>query len=118
MLKPGGRLLFSDALVVNGALTNEEIATRSSIGYYVFVPHRENERLIRKADLTFVQAQDTTEQAAAISQRWREARARRAAALQKIEGEANFGGLQRFLECVHTLTAEKRLARIVYVAAK
>jgi ubiquinone/menaquinone biosynthesis C-methylase UbiE len=118
VLKPGGRLLFSDALVVNGALTNEEIAARSSIGYYVFVPPGENERLLREAEFTFLQAQDTTEQAAAISQRWHDARARRTAVLQKIEGEPNFAGLQRFLECVHTLTAEKRLARIVYVAAK
>ena len=60
VLKPGGRLLFSDALVVNGPLTNEEIAARSSIGYYVFVPRGENERLIQEAGLTFLQAQDTT----------------------------------------------------------
>jgi SAM-dependent methyltransferase len=118
VLKTGGRLLFSDALVVNGALTNEEIATRSSIGYYLFVPRGENERFIGEAGLTFVHAQDTTHQAAAISQRWRDARARRKNALLKIESDANFEGLQRFLSCVHTLTAENRLARFVYVAAK
>jgi SAM-dependent methyltransferase len=118
VLKSNGRLLFSDALVVNGALSNEEIAARSSIGYYLFVPRGENERLIQEAGFTLVHAQDTSQQAAAISQRWRDARARRMAALQKIEGEANFEGLQRFLACVHTLTAENRLARFVYVAAK
>jgi SAM-dependent methyltransferase len=118
VLKTGGRLLFSDALVVNGALSNEEIATRSSIGYYLFVPRGENERFIGEAGLTFVHAQDTTQQAAAISQRWRDARVQRKNALLKIEGEANFEGLQRFLSCVHTLTAENRLARFVYVAAK
>jgi ubiquinone/menaquinone biosynthesis C-methylase UbiE len=118
VLKPGGRLLFSDALVVNGALSNEEIATRSSIGYYVFVPRGENERLIQEAGFKFLQARDTTEEAAAISQRWREARARRQSVLSKMESETNFEGLQRFLSCVHTLTAEKRLARFVYVAAK
>jgi ubiquinone/menaquinone biosynthesis C-methylase UbiE len=118
VLKTGGRLLFSDALVVGGAITNEEIAARSSIGYYVFVPRGENERLIREAGFSFVQAQDTTQQAAEISQRWRDARARRKAVLQKIEGQANFEGLQRFLSCVQTLTAEIRLERFVYVAAK
>jgi hypothetical protein len=111
-------LLFSDALVLNGPLTNEEIAARSSIGYYVFVPRGENERLIREAGLTFVQVRETTEQAANISQRWRDARERRKNVLLKMEGKANFEGLQRFLACVHTLTAEKRLARLVYVAAK
>jgi ubiquinone/menaquinone biosynthesis C-methylase UbiE len=118
VLKTGGRLLFSDALVVSGAITNEEIAARSSIGYYVFVPRGENERLIQEAGLTFLQAQDTTQQAAEISQRWRDARARRKSALVKIEGETNFEGLQRFLDCVHNLTAENRLERFVYIAAK
>lgn len=118
VLRSGGRLLFSDALVVNGVLSNEEIAARSSIGYYVFVPRGENEQLIHDAGLTLVQADDTSERAATISQRWRDARARRMRELTHIEGEANFEGLQRFLACVHTLTSEKRLARFVYVAAK
>jgi SAM-dependent methyltransferase len=114
-LKRRGRLLFSDALVVNGALTNEELGTRSSIGVYIFVPRGENERLIGEAGLTLVRAQDTTPQAAAISQKWCAARERRRPELMKIEGEANFAGLQRFLNCVHTLTAENRLSRFVYV---
>lgn len=118
VLRPAGRLLFSDALVVNGALSNEEIAARSSIGYYVFVPRGENERLIREAGLTLAQTQDASERAAAIAQRWREARERRTAELCKIEGVENFAGLQRFLACVHTLTNEKRLTRFVYVASR
>jgi SAM-dependent methyltransferase len=32
VLKPGGQILFTDAMVITGALSNEEIATRSSIG--------------------------------------------------------------------------------------
>jgi ubiquinone/menaquinone biosynthesis C-methylase UbiE len=118
VMKPGARLVFSDALVVNGAITNEEIAIRSSIGYYIFVPHRENERLIQEAGFTLLQTLDTTQQAAEISQRWRDARARRKTVLQQIEGEANFEGLKRFLACVHSLTSSNRLARFVYVAEK
>jgi SAM-dependent methyltransferase len=118
VLKPGGRLLFSDALVVNGALTNEEIAARSSIGLNIFVPRDENERLIGEAGLTVERSKDTTQQAATVSLRWRDARARRRSELLKIEGEANFAGLQRFLDCVHALTSENRLARFVYVAEK
>ena len=117
VLKPRGRLLFSDALVVNGALSNEEMSVRSSIGYYIFVPRGENERLIQEAGLILVQSRDTSERAAAISEKWRDARARKTAELVKIEGEENFQGLQRFLDCVHTLTSEKRLARLLYVAA-
>jgi SAM-dependent methyltransferase len=118
VLKPGGRLLFSDALVINGAVTNEELAARSSIGYYVFVPRGENERLIAEAGLKLVAAKDTTAQAALIAQRWHDARASRRDALLNIEGENNFEGLQTFLSCVQRLTAENRLARFLYVAAK
>jgi cyclopropane fatty-acyl-phospholipid synthase-like methyltransferase len=118
VLKPGGLLLFSDALVISGMLSNEELAARSSIGYYLFVPSGENERLIREAGLTLQRARDTTPQAALLSMRWRDARAGRKDALVKVEGEANFEGLQKFLHCVHTLTSEHRLARFVYIAAR
>jgi len=40
ILKPGGRMLFSDALVVGGMIFHEEIATRSSIAITCTV-HRE-----------------------------------------------------------------------------
>ena len=49
VLKAGGRMLFSDALVVGGMVSHEEIATRSSIGFYVYSPPGENERLIARA---------------------------------------------------------------------
>jgi ubiquinone/menaquinone biosynthesis C-methylase UbiE len=118
VMKPGARLVFSDALVVNGALTNAEIAARSSIGYYIFMPRGENERLIQEAGFAVVDALDTTQQAVDISQRWRGARERRKELLTQIEGEANFEGLQKFLACVHALTASRRLARFVYIGEK
>ena len=43
---------------------------------------------------------------------------KRHAALLDTEGEEKFAGLQRFLACVKTLTAEKRLLRNVYIARK
>lgn len=118
VLKPSARLLFSDALVINGAITSEELAARSSIGYYLFVPPGENEGLIRDAGFTLLSAADVTAPAALISEKWRNARALRRQELLGIEGEANFEGLQRFLACVQSLTNEKRLKRFVYVAEK
>ena len=47
VLKPGGRFLFSDALVIGGMISHEEVAARSAIGYYLFSPPGENERLLR-----------------------------------------------------------------------
>ena len=118
VLKPGGRMLFSDALIVGGMLSHEEIATRSSIGYYVFTPPGENERLIAEAGFQLVHAIDTTAHAVKIASRWHQAREKRAFEIRKLEGERNFEGLQRFLSCVHKLTAERRLLRRLYVMSK
>jgi SAM-dependent methyltransferase len=118
VLKPGGRFLFSDALVIGGLVSHEEIATRSSIGMYFFSPPGENERLIKQAGFKLLEARDTTDSAATLSKRWHDARNKRKAALVAIETEANFIGLQRFLTCVHSLTSERRLLRFLYVMEK
>jgi ubiquinone/menaquinone biosynthesis C-methylase UbiE len=118
VLKPGGRLLFSDALIVGGMISHEEIAMRSAIGRYFFSPPGENEKLLELAGLQLICARDTTESAAGISRLWRDAREKRKAEFIKVEGEANFSGLQRFLDCVHKLSSERRLLRFLYVARK
>jgi cyclopropane fatty-acyl-phospholipid synthase-like methyltransferase len=118
VLKPGGRMLFSDALVMGGMITHEEIATRSMIGFYVYSPPGENERLIRGAGFRLLHAADTTASATRIANRWHAAREKRKRELSAIEGSANFEGLQRFLSCVDKLTTERRLLRYVYVAEK
>jgi SAM-dependent methyltransferase len=118
VLKSGGRMLFSDALVIGGLISQQETATRSSIGFYVFSPPGENERIIAEAGLRLVSVSDTSEQAALIAKRWRDARERRKQALLAIESPANYEGLQQFLSTVYALTSERRLLRYVYVAVK
>jgi SAM-dependent methyltransferase len=118
ILKAGGRLLFSDALIVGGMISHEEIAMRSAIGRYFFSPPGENEKLLERAGLQLICARDTTESAAGISLFWRDARGKRKAEFMAVEGEPNFSGLQRFLECVHKLSSERRLLRFLYVARK
>jgi ubiquinone/menaquinone biosynthesis C-methylase UbiE len=116
VLKPGGRLLFSDALVIGGVISHQEIAARSSIGYFLFSPPGENERMLREVGFVVVEARDATANASQISKRWHDARAKRAEALTRIEGQENFEGLQRFLSTVHRLTSERRLRRLLYCA--
>jgi ubiquinone/menaquinone biosynthesis C-methylase UbiE len=118
VLKPGGRMIFSDALVVGGTLSNQEIATRSLIGYYLFVPPGENEKLIEAAGFRLLDVTDTTGRAAEVAGRWNNAREKRESELTALEGNINFHGLQKFLSCVQTLTSEKRLLRLVYLARK
>jgi ubiquinone/menaquinone biosynthesis C-methylase UbiE len=118
ILKPGGRMLFSDALVIGGMVSHEEIATRSSIGFYVYSPPGENERLIERVGFRQMRVTDTTASAEQIAKRWHRAREGKKQELVAIEGASNFEGLQRFLSCVQILTGEKRLLRYLYFARK
>jgi cyclopropane fatty-acyl-phospholipid synthase-like methyltransferase len=118
VLKSGGRVLFTDALVITGPVSHEELATRSSIGYYLFVPPGTNERMLQEAGFAVTAVADVTANAADVASRWHDARARHRDALVSREGESNFEGLQRFLRCVHTLSEEHRLSRYAYLAEK
>jgi SAM-dependent methyltransferase len=118
VLKPGGRFLFSDALVIGGLISQEEVAARSAIGYYLFSPPGENERLLADAGFARIEVLDTTASAAEISTRWHNAREKHGEALAAIEGRMNFEGLQKFLAAVEKLTRERRLLRLLYVAER
>jgi len=118
VLRPGGRALFTDPVVISGPVTNDELALRSSIGFFLFVPPGVNERLIEQAGLRLVRQEDRTENAALVAGRWHDARRAHRDELLKIEGEERFEGLQRFFATVHTLTSERRLSRIAYWAER
>ncbi|HEX4165750.1 MAG TPA: class I SAM-dependent methyltransferase, partial [Bryobacteraceae bacterium] len=87
-------------------------------GLYVFTAPGKNEKLLEEAGFDVAAVMDTTSNAAAIAERWRAARAAHTARLVEIEGQANYEGLQRFLNCVSRLTRENRLLRYVYRASK
>ncbi len=118
MLRPGGRLVFTDPIVVTGALTNEEIAIRSSIGFFLFVPPGTDEQVIAAAGLELVSRDDRTENMAETAKRWCAARAARAGELQRIEGAETFEGQQRFFEVAARLAAERRLSRFAFCAER
>jgi SAM-dependent methyltransferase len=118
VLRPGGRLLFTDPIVVTGQLSNEEIRVRSSIGFFLFTPAGCNERLLNESGFALGEARDVTAAVVLVSNRWHTARARRRDRLVSLEGEETFEGLQRFLLAVHTLASERRLSRYLYLASK
>ena len=118
VLRAGHRAVFTDPVVITGPVTNDELAMRSSIGLFLFVPPGTNERLIEEAGLQLVRQEDVTDNAALVAGRWHEARRRHETDLIQVEGEERFEGLQRFFAAVHRLTTERRLSRIVYLAEK
>ena len=111
-------MLFTDAMVVTGLLSNQEIATRSMIGTYFFLPIGENERLIQDAGFKLLRNDDLTSACTIIASRWHHARAKRAREVSRLEGVRNFRALQNFLWCVRTLTREGRLSRFSYLGLK
>lgn len=118
VLRPGRRAVFTDPVLITGPVTNDELALRSLVGLFLFVPPGVNEKLITEAGFQLVQQEDVSKNAAMVSKRWHDARQRHEDALVRIEGEERFEGLQRFFAAVHRLTSERRLSRIVYLVEK
>jgi SAM-dependent methyltransferase len=118
LLRPGGRVLVTDPVVVVGPVSKEEFAVRSSTGPFEFCTTGVNERLLAEAGFVSISGEDATANEVEVSRRWHDARKARRAALVKIEGAETFAGLQRFLDVAHRLTAERRLVRVVYRAVR
>lgn len=118
VLKPGGRVLYTDPIVVTGPMSSAEIAARSSIGFFLFVPVGANERYLRDAGFRGPIATDRTEAVASTSSRWHAARAKRSKELVELEGAERFESLQTFLATVHALSSERRLSRFAFRATK
>jgi ubiquinone/menaquinone biosynthesis C-methylase UbiE len=115
VLRPRGRVLFTDPIVVTGQLSNEEIRARSSIGFFLFTSVGCNERLLDQNGFAFHEVRDATDAVASVSSKWHAARATRRDQLVSMEGEENFEGLQRFLRAVHSLASGRRLSRYLYL---
>jgi SAM-dependent methyltransferase len=118
VLKAGRRILFTDPVVLTGPVSNEELAARSNIGFFLFVPLQVTEGFIKQAGFSLRRREDVTGNIEMTSGRWYAARQQRRIDLLQIEGEERFEGLQRFLAAVHKLTSERRLSRFVFVAEK
>jgi len=118
LLQPGGRLLFTDPITVTGPLTNDEIAVRGSIGFFLFVPRDYDERVISQSGLCLLVCEDVTKNMAELAERRGTARAAREAALREIEGDQVYEGQQEFFAVASRIAREGRLSRFVYVAEK
>ena len=118
VLKSGNRTLFTDPVVITGPVSNEELAARSNIGFFLFVPLEITKDLIKEAGFKLLRCEDVTGNIELTSGHWHASRQKHREDLVKIEGEERFDGLQKFLSTVHKLTSERRLSRFVFLAEK
>ncbi|HSL43243.1 MAG TPA: methyltransferase domain-containing protein [Anaerolineales bacterium] len=118
VLKRGNRALFTDPVVMTGPVSNEELAARSNIGFFLFVPLEVTTTFIKEAGFRLIRCEDVTGNIERTSGRWYAARQKRREDLIKIEGKERFEGLQKFFSTVYKLTSERRLSRFVFLAEK
>jgi 2-polyprenyl-3-methyl-5-hydroxy-6-metoxy-1,4-benzoquinol methylase len=118
LLKPGGHLLFTDPATVTGPLTNEEIAVRSSAGFFLFVPENYDKDIIAQSGLRLLVCRDVTANMAAVAEKRRAARESRCAPVRQIEGDRAYEAQQNFLSMTSRLAGEGRLSRFAYLSEK
>ncbi|REJ78383.1 MAG: class I SAM-dependent methyltransferase [Acidobacteria bacterium] len=111
ILKPGGRIVITDPIVVTGPITDQEMRVRSSIGFFIFVPPEVDKSLLDSAGFEVEPVQDLTGNMARIAARWRRAREENESELRRIEGDETYYGQQEFLDVAARLAKEKRLSR-------
>ena len=118
LLRPGGRLLFTDPVTITGPLTSEEIAVRSSAGFMLFVPSGYDADVIARSGLRLVAVKDVTANMAAVADRRRAVRESKSSRVRKIEGDETYEGQQRFLDVAARIAKEGRLSRFMYVGER
>jgi SAM-dependent methyltransferase len=118
LLKPGGRLLFTDPAILTGPMAKSALDVRAAAGFFLVVPPGFNETAIAKAGLTLLLGEDRTAAVADVASRWQAARQRRAIELQRQEGADWFEERQRFLAVAAELAGSHCLSRFLYVAEK
>ena len=116
LLVPCGRILFTDAGVVTGPVSNEEVRARSANGYTQFVPPGWNERLLESAGFRLLKSEDRTDSVLTNA-------SGRLAALQAHRSELEAAssalavqGQVEYLDCVVELSRRRALSRVMYLA--
>ena len=116
LLVPGRRFLFTDAGVVTGAISNEEIQWRSLHGHSQFVAPGFNERTLELGGLKLIERRDRTASLLKNARGRLAARQAHCAELGALEGTTAYQQEQQYLQTVIALSERGALARLVYVA--
>ena len=117
VLRPGGRLVFTDN-VVTGPISNEELSSRAASGPLVVTPPGYDEQLLAAVGLKLERREDLTPALETSARRHVEARVRHADALRKLEGDAVFETLNRYRAVIQQLASERRLSHFAFAATK
>jgi SAM-dependent methyltransferase len=116
VLLPAGRFLFTDAGVITGSISDEEIRLRAVHGYTQFVPSGFNEQMLKLAGFCVMDRNDLTASLLKNATGRLTARLGHREELEQLEGGSYFERQQRYLETVIGLSQRGAVSRWMYLA--
>jgi SAM-dependent methyltransferase len=116
VLIPAGKFLFTDAGVITGPISDEEIRWRALHGYTQFVPPGFNEHMLELAGFRVIDRNDRTASLLKTATGRLAARLGHRQELEQVEGSSYFERQQRYLETVLGLAQRGALSRLMYLA--
>ncbi len=116
VLVPTGKFLFTDAGVLTGEISDEEVRLRAVHGHTQFVPPGFNERRLELAGFRLIDRADRTLRLHQTAAGRLTARLNHREALEKIEGGSYFERQLRYLETVIELSKRGAVSRWMYLA--
>jgi SAM-dependent methyltransferase len=115
-LASGGRFLFTDAGVVTGSLSDQEVLARSVHGYTQFVAPGFNERTLDSSGFRLLETEDRTESVLNNATGRLVAMVAHRAEFEELKGVDDFERQQRYLETVVALSQRRAVSRLMYLA--
>jgi len=116
VLIPAGKFLFTDAGVIAGAISDEEIRLRAVHGHTQFVPPGFNETMLGLAAFRVIDRKDRTVSMLKAATGRLNARLAHREELEQLEGSSYFERQQRYLETVIDLSNRGAVSRMMYLA--
>lgn len=115
VVAPGGTFLFTDAGVLTGSVSNEDVRKRSIHGHTQFVTAGWNERLIASAGLRLIETEDRTRSVLENAGGRLAAIRGHRAELERLSGADDFERQCDYLETLVELSRRAALSRIMYL---
>ncbi len=115
-LNSGGRFLFTDAGVVTGSISDEEVLRRSVHGHTQFAAPGFNERMLQRAGFRLLETEDRTAGALNNAKGRLAARFAHRTELEQLEGVSEFERQQQYLETVIEISHRGAVSRMMYLA--
>ena len=118
VLKHGARLLFTDAGIITGSISNEDVTARCMHGFSQFCAPGFNERMLEHAGLVLLETENRTAALIENATGRLTARLKHQAELERIEETAGFTRYQEYLQSVISMSARGALSRMMYLAQR